>query len=221
MIFNATLNIISAISWRSVLLVEETGVPGENYRPVASHWQTLVYQVHLAWAGFKLTTLVVISTNCIGSYKSNFHSHDHNGHYYRQVFLIQMWSIFVQFLYVPVHVFSFPFRVFCLCVILCLVFHVVCVLFCVLCSMLLVCLDCPFWIAPSVFSNIYLVSAITFLTFQWKRNNSSVISFSISNTLLPNIKYPTSSMVSVLVFSIVRALSSRSKSLALLTYSCK
>jgi len=41
MIFNATLNIISAISWRSVLLVEETGVPGENYRPVASHWQTL------------------------------------------------------------------------------------------------------------------------------------------------------------------------------------
>jgi len=132
-----------------------------------------------------------------------------------------MWSIFVQFLYVPVHVFSFPFRVFCLCVVLCLVFHVVCVLFCVLCSMLLVCLDCPFWIAPSVFSNIYLVSAITFLTFQWKRNISSVISFSISNTLLPNIKYPTSSMVSVLVFSIVRALSSRSKSLALLTYSCK
>ena len=154
MIFNATLNIISAISWRSVLLVEETGVPGENYRPVASHWQTLVYQVHLAWVGFKLTTLVVISTNCIGSYKSNFHSHDHNGHYYRQVFLIQMWSIFVQFLYVPVHVFSFPFRVFCLCVVLCLVFHVVCVLFCVvlclvfhvvcvlfcvLCSMLFVC----------------------------------------------------------------------------------
>jgi hypothetical protein len=28
---------ISVISWRSVLLVEETGIPGENYRPVASH----------------------------------------------------------------------------------------------------------------------------------------------------------------------------------------
>jgi hypothetical protein len=26
---------------RSVLLVEETGVPGQNNRPVASHWQTL------------------------------------------------------------------------------------------------------------------------------------------------------------------------------------
>jgi hypothetical protein len=24
----------------SVLLVEQTGVPGENHRPVASHWQT-------------------------------------------------------------------------------------------------------------------------------------------------------------------------------------
>jgi hypothetical protein len=25
------------ISWRSVLLVEETGVPGENHQPVVSH----------------------------------------------------------------------------------------------------------------------------------------------------------------------------------------
>jgi hypothetical protein len=37
MVFNATLNNISVISWRSVLLVEETGVPRENHRPVASH----------------------------------------------------------------------------------------------------------------------------------------------------------------------------------------
>jgi hypothetical protein len=37
MVFNATFNNISAISWRSVLLVKETGVPGENHRPVASH----------------------------------------------------------------------------------------------------------------------------------------------------------------------------------------
>jgi hypothetical protein len=41
MVFNASLNNISVISWRSVLLVEETRVPGENHRPVASHWQTL------------------------------------------------------------------------------------------------------------------------------------------------------------------------------------
>ena len=37
MVFNATFNNMSVISWRSVVLVEETGVPGENYQPVASH----------------------------------------------------------------------------------------------------------------------------------------------------------------------------------------
>ena len=30
MVFNATFNNISVISWRSVLLMEETGVPREN-----------------------------------------------------------------------------------------------------------------------------------------------------------------------------------------------
>jgi hypothetical protein len=39
--FNATFNNISVISWQSVLLVEETRVPGENHRPVASHLQNL------------------------------------------------------------------------------------------------------------------------------------------------------------------------------------
>jgi hypothetical protein len=37
MVFNATFNNISVISRRSVLLVEETGVTGENHRPAASH----------------------------------------------------------------------------------------------------------------------------------------------------------------------------------------
>jgi len=37
MMFNATFNNISAISRRSVLLVEETGALGEKNRPVASH----------------------------------------------------------------------------------------------------------------------------------------------------------------------------------------
>jgi hypothetical protein len=36
MMFNATFNNISAILWWSVLLVEETEVPGENHQPVAS-----------------------------------------------------------------------------------------------------------------------------------------------------------------------------------------
>ena len=35
-VFNATFNNISVISWRSVLLVEETGRLGENHPPVAT-----------------------------------------------------------------------------------------------------------------------------------------------------------------------------------------
>jgi len=33
------------MSWRSVLSVEETGVPGENHRPAVSHDQTLSHNV--------------------------------------------------------------------------------------------------------------------------------------------------------------------------------
>jgi hypothetical protein len=38
MVFNATFNNISVISWQSDLLVEEIG---ENHWPALSHWQTL------------------------------------------------------------------------------------------------------------------------------------------------------------------------------------
>jgi len=41
MALNATFNNISVISWRSVLLVEKTAVPGQNHR----HWQTLSHNV--------------------------------------------------------------------------------------------------------------------------------------------------------------------------------
>ena len=76
MVFNATFNNISVISWRSVLLVEETGVPGENIRAVASHWQTLSHNVisSIRRLGFELTKLVVIGTDCISSYKSNYYT---------------------------------------------------------------------------------------------------------------------------------------------------
>jgi hypothetical protein len=56
----------------SVVLMEETGVSGEDHRPAACHWQTLspnVYRVHLSG----IRTLVVMGTNCIGSCKSNYH----------------------------------------------------------------------------------------------------------------------------------------------------
>ena len=51
MVFIAYLYNSSVISWRSALLVDETGVLG----------------VHLARVGFEITTLVVIGTDCIGS----------------------------------------------------------------------------------------------------------------------------------------------------------
>jgi len=37
MVFNATFNNISVIVRRSFVLLEETGVPGENHRPAASY----------------------------------------------------------------------------------------------------------------------------------------------------------------------------------------
>ena len=58
MVFNATFNIISVISSRSVLLVEEIRVPGENHRPVASQWRALsqcCIEYTSPWEGFELT----------------------------------------------------------------------------------------------------------------------------------------------------------------------
>jgi len=42
---NTTINNIPVISWRSVILVEETGVLGEDQQPAASDWQTLSHNV--------------------------------------------------------------------------------------------------------------------------------------------------------------------------------
>ena len=45
MVFNATFSNISAMSWLSVLLVDEIGVPRENHRPATDHWQTWSHNV--------------------------------------------------------------------------------------------------------------------------------------------------------------------------------
>ena len=37
-------------------------------------YHIMLYRVYLVWAGFELTTLVVIGTDCIGSCKSNYHT---------------------------------------------------------------------------------------------------------------------------------------------------
>jgi hypothetical protein len=37
-------------------------------------YHIMLYQVHLAWVGFELKTLVVIGSDCTGSNKSNYHT---------------------------------------------------------------------------------------------------------------------------------------------------
>jgi hypothetical protein len=70
MVFNTTFNNISVIS------VEETGVPGEKpidlLQVTNKVYNIMVYT--FPWVGFKLTTSVVICTDCTGSCKSNYHT---------------------------------------------------------------------------------------------------------------------------------------------------
>jgi hypothetical protein len=73
MVFNATLNNNSVISWWSVLLVEETGGAGENHRPATNTDKFYHLMLYTSpWAGVEPTTLVVIGTDCIASCKSNY-----------------------------------------------------------------------------------------------------------------------------------------------------
>jgi hypothetical protein len=61
MVFNATFNDSSVISWRSVLLVEETRVTERNtinLSQVTDKFYHIMYRVHLARAVLELTTLV-------------------------------------------------------------------------------------------------------------------------------------------------------------------
>jgi len=74
MVFDATFNNISVISWQSVLLVEETGETTDLPQVTDKHYHIMLYQEHLVCAGFELTTLVVICSDYTGSCKSNYHT---------------------------------------------------------------------------------------------------------------------------------------------------
>ena len=74
MVFKATFNNISAIS--SVLLAQETEYlekTTELPQVTDKIYHIMLYPVHPTLAGFELTMLLMIGTDCIGSKKSNYH----------------------------------------------------------------------------------------------------------------------------------------------------
>jgi hypothetical protein len=70
MVFNATFNNISVISWRSVLLYPEKTTDLSQVTDKLYH----IMMCTSPWAGFELTTSMVIGTDYIGSLKSNYHT---------------------------------------------------------------------------------------------------------------------------------------------------
>ena len=64
MVLNSTFNNISVISWRSLVLVEETGGPGGNYIVLLLG---SLYNTHLIYVLLKIRQSVPITTKVVSS----------------------------------------------------------------------------------------------------------------------------------------------------------
>jgi hypothetical protein len=73
-----TNQIFTGINFHEILVkiawLHSGGNRSNRRKPLTCCNHIMLYRVHLAWAGFKLATLVVISTDCIGSCKSNYYT---------------------------------------------------------------------------------------------------------------------------------------------------
>jgi hypothetical protein len=103
MVFNTTFNNISVISWRSVLLGEETT---DLSQVTDKLYHILLYTS--PWSRFELTTSMVIGTDCIGNYKSNYHTITTTTEFALTIFPTSIY-------YFQVYIYIYIYILFCLC----------------------------------------------------------------------------------------------------------